>query len=81
VGLTCNMANNIRGMQASVVSNYVDQSMKGGQLAIYNSAQTMSGIQVGLVNYAEELRGVQVGLINVDDDSPIPFLPFFQAGL
>jgi hypothetical protein len=79
---TFNQAEVMRGVQISPIgANYVNKSMKGFQLSIYNSAGIMSGFQLGIVNYAEEMKGLQVGLLNVVKNSPLPFLPIFQLGL
>lgn len=80
-GLTCNQAETVRGIQASIVTNNVDQSIKGCQASIfYNFAERISGIQFGLFNYAKDLKGLQIGLANMEDDSKIPFMPLFRIG-
>lgn len=68
----------MRGLQVGLVNKAAD--MYGIQCGIlWNNAKCARGLQVGLVNIADSLTGVQLGVANIIKDSPVLFLPLFNA--
>ena len=84
----------LTGVQVGLYNSCVQADLFGGQLGLWNEADTLRGVQVGLVNVggniqgfqvglinrAEELYGFQVGLVNIIRDAEIPFCPFVNIG-
>jgi hypothetical protein len=74
----------MRGVQASLLTNYTARSLtgvqaagvlnlsgpvRGGQLALVNRARDVDGLQIGVVNLARDVKGVQLGLVNLSRES------------
>lgn len=53
------------GLQVVAFRNYCGCSCYGGQVGIYNTAETLSGLQIGLVNEDRTCCGAQLGLVNI----------------
>lgn len=56
---------NMRGIQASLLTNINHGKTEGLQVAPVNVAQDVTGLQVGPVNVAQDVTGMQLGLVNV----------------
>ncbi len=56
------------------------QSICGVQAGLFNIANSVTGFQVGLVNRSESLYGVQVGLVNIIREGEWPFMPIINIG-
>ncbi len=58
--------------------NITDESVRGIEVGIVNSALGVRGLQVGLINYTEIMMGVQIGLINIITESVVPVFPIIN---
>lgn len=76
-----NSAQYVTGIQVSLLGfNHVENTIKGLQIAIYNSAGLLKGLQIGLVNYSRDLSGFQIGIFNMVDREQLPMLPIINFG-
>lgn len=76
-----NSAQNVTGVQMALLGfNKVENTIKGVQVAIYNSAGLLKGLQIGFVNYSRDLSGVQIGIINMVDRKQLPVMPIINFG-
>ena len=58
--------------------NIADESARGIEVGIVNSALECRGLQIGLINYTEIMTGVQIGLINIITESVVPVFPIIN---
>lgn len=65
-----------KGVQASLLYNYVGEEMVGAQLGFVNRAFSVRGVQLGLVNFADRMNGLQLGLWNQINENDLKVLPF-----
>ncbi len=76
-----NSAQDVTGIQMALLGfNKVENTIKGLQGAIYNSAGFLRGLQIGLVNYSRDLSGFQIGILNMVDREKLPILPIINFG-
>lgn len=80
LALGMNVSRRMRGVQAALVGNEVEERLSGVQLGLFNVAEgdlrgvqigamngakkTLCGVQVGLLNYGADVRGLQIGIVN-----------------
>ena len=82
---------NFSGLQLSLVNqagrsngiilggmNVTDESARGLEVGLINSAMECRGLQIGLINYTEIMTGVQIGFVNIITESVVPFFPFIN---
>ncbi|MBR4673422.1 MAG: hypothetical protein IKP00_03065 [Victivallales bacterium] len=92
VNILCNRAHeNFSGLQFAILNqagrsngiilggfNITDESVRGIEVGIVNSALECRGLQIGLINYTEIMTGLQIGLINVITESVVPVFPIIN---
>ena len=81
LALGMNISRRMRGVQAALVGNEVEERLSGVQLGLFNVAEgdlrgvqigalngakaTVRGVQAGLLNYAQNVHGLQIGAFNL----------------
>jgi hypothetical protein len=80
IGGISTMAGSLRGLQASLVWNYVFEHASGVQASVlYNHAQSVNGIQIGLINHCSRLEGMQIGLLNTVQEARFSTCPLLRV--
>ncbi len=59
---------NIQGFELGTLFNWVEETVTGAQLGIFNRAGALNGVQLGVVDWSGEMHGAQASVLNLADD-------------